>query len=154
MRGRPAQPLELLKLKGATKKNPARYRERMQAAPDMRSVGDPPPEFLIQSPGMGFQKAERLLAIWKRLLADAPPGCIMRRHRQDLMNACKLQYDMDHGPATPAMHGMMRRYLTSFGMTGEWRGAGQGGKDVPPPGESEESGWKAFAREDKASRAG
>jgi hypothetical protein len=149
MRGRPAQPLELLKLKGATKKNPGRYRERMQETVDTRSVGDPPAEFLNPHSQMSID----LLAIWNGLLADAPKGCITRRQRTSLKNACLLQYEIDSKRGTPAMHNMMLRYLTSFGMSGEAK-AGAGGKDAPPPGESEESGWKAFAREDKASRAG
>jgi hypothetical protein len=150
MRGRPPKPLALLQLSGAVKKNPQRYRERAAEAADTRGVGDPPEEFLhAHSPS-----AVAHLAIWHRLLEDAPPGCIMRRHRTALMNACKLQAQIDRGgKVSPAMHAQMYRYLTGFGMTGESR-LPEGRKDVPPPGESEESGWQAFAKEDKAARRG
>lgn len=150
MQGRPRQSTKLLELKGAFKKNPARARERAQEGRDDRGVGDPPAEFL--NPHSPTSIAQ--LAIWNRLLEEAPPGCIMRRHRTDLTNACRLQYQMEHGKATPAMHQMMHRYLTSFGMTGEGRLSGQGGKGDVPPGESEESGWQAFRRQEKAARVG
>lgn len=150
MRGRPPKPLALLKLNGATKKNPARYREREAEAEDTRGIGDPPPEFLNEhSP-----TAQAHLAIWHRLLADAPPGCITRRMRTTLANACRLQAQIERGgKVSPAMYGQMQRYLTSLGMTGESR-LPEGRKDAPPPGESEESGWKAFQREDSKARTG
>lgn len=154
MKGRPPKPLELLKLNGATRKNPKRYAERMKRASDSRDdreIGPPPEEFLNEHSAM----AAAHLTIWNRLIAEAPGGCITRRHRTVLANACRLQAQIDRGgKVTPAMHATMYRYLTSFGMTGESRFDGEGAKGAVPPGESEESGWEAFAREDKTSRAG
>ena len=149
MRGRPAQPIELLKLKGAVKKNPKRYAERQKEACDDRSIGPPPAEWDPES-----YSGAKLLVVWNRILNESPKGCITRRHRTALMNACRLQLQIESGgKVTPAMHLTMYRYLTSFGMTGESRLPGEA-KGAPPPGESEESGWEAFAREEKASRVG
>lgn len=150
MKGRPPQPIALLQLKGATKKNPKRYAGRVKAAQAEQGIGDPPAEFLNpHSPS-----AVAHLEIWHRLIAEAPGGCITARHRTALTNACRLQLQIERGhKVTPAMHSMMHRYLTSFGMTGESRVSGTP-KGAPPPGESEESGWEAFSRQEKASRIG
>jgi hypothetical protein len=149
MQGRPRQSTKLLELKGAFKKNPARARARAQEGRDDRGVGDPPAEWKPDS-----YTGAKLLVIWQRLLEEAPPGCITWRQRTSLMNACRLQLEIEGGgKVTPAMHSVMHRYLTAFGMTGESRLPGRSEKDVPP-GESEESGWEAFARQEKAPRAG
>ena len=150
MKGRPRQSTKLLELKGSFKKNPARALARAQEGRDDRGVGDPPAEWDPES-----YTGARLLGIWNRMLEEAPKGCITRRHRTSLMNACRLQLQIESGgKVTPAQHGMMHRYLTAFGMTGESRLPGEAAKGVPPPGESEESGWEVFARQEKAPRAG
>lgn len=150
MQGRPRQSTKLLELKGAFKKNPARARDRAQEGSDDRGVGDPPTTWDPES-----YTGAKLLVIWHRLIEEAPPGCITRRHRTSLMNACRLQLEIEGGgKVTPAMHSIMHRYLTAFGMTGESRLPGEAGKGTPPAGESEESDWEAFARQEKAPRAG
>lgn len=65
--GRPRTPIAILEARGSTRKNPQRYRERIQAertAPKQEPVGPPPARWDVPPESMGALKFARLKAIW------------------------------------------------------------------------------------------
>jgi hypothetical protein len=73
MPGRPRKPTALLLLTGAGNKNPGRLKDRVvESAGPSVPIGNPPVDFMIQSPESGYRQAERLRAIWEECLAMWP----------------------------------------------------------------------------------
>lgn len=65
MAGRPPKPTELLLLSGAARKNPKRMRARAdEPIPPSPNIGPPPADWMIFHPGLGYQRAEKLRALW------------------------------------------------------------------------------------------
>ena len=84
----------LLELSGATKHDPARYRDRADEPRPTTPIGDPPAEF------MG-PKFKRHRALWFELIEQRPGGVLTGCDRYLVANACRIQVIIEQG--RPAM---------------------------------------------------
>ena len=79
---RPRTPLHVLEARGATKKNPQRYRERQEAArnaPKPEPVGPPPERWNVLAESMGAIKFARWKALWYEFGPQVRRSTPMRR---------------------------------------------------------------------------
>lgn len=72
MPGRPPNPTGLQILKGAHRKDPQRYRNRIAAEPQSPPIGPPPDAFMIFAPDLGYQRAEQLRGKWDQCIEMWP----------------------------------------------------------------------------------
>lgn len=115
---RPRTPTNILKLKGADKKNPARMKDRENEPVDPNPIGDPPEH---------LNKHEK--AAWHEIISTTMPGVLVRSDRIALeMAACLLtklrgqkrirnsRGKMVIDRPGPADKTQFFRYLSHFGM--------------------------------------
>lgn len=79
---RPRTPLHVLEARGATKKNPQRYRERQEEArnaPKAEPVGPPPEYWNVPPESMGAMKFARWKALWSEFGPQVTISTPMRR---------------------------------------------------------------------------
>jgi hypothetical protein len=79
---RPRKDLHELERSGAIKKNPQRYRERMEQAKteeDLPPIGPPPERWNVPPEEVGAQKYARLREIWNEFAPQIPRGTPMKR---------------------------------------------------------------------------
>lgn len=121
MAGRPPTPLALAKLKGSTKKNPARYKEAVaaeKAAEEEAKKGisvavvdeiGPPPEYM----------GEMAKKIWKELVDSVPPKILKRSDRMLMEVACNMMCDYRISPQNfpVSKYPHLFRCLASMGLT-------------------------------------
>lgn len=103
--GRTPQPLEVAKLKGATRHDPQRYRD----APSGSSMDiGKPPEHMHQ----GAQK------VWYEILGCVPPGVVTASERMLVESLANLivEYRSDPFSFPAAKHGVMDRKMGELGM--------------------------------------
>lgn len=104
--GKPKQPLELAKLKGATKKDPQRYRK--EPPKSNYELGDPPKRF-----------NKELKAIWHEVVRYSLPGVLTGAERFTMEILCDLIYEYRNPPSygfTSAKLSQLTRILGLFGM--------------------------------------
>ena len=85
MAGRPPQPLEVARLKGAVKHNPQRYRDVPEGSP--LPAGEPP---------AGMRQGAKV--IWFELLGWTPNGCATASERVYLELAANLMLEYRNDP--------------------------------------------------------
>lgn len=85
MAGRPPQPLEIAKLKGAVKHDPQRYRNVPSGSP--MEIGQPPE---------GMRQGAKV--IWFELLGCAPPGVVTASERVHLELAANFMLEYRNDP--------------------------------------------------------
>jgi hypothetical protein len=95
MAGRPPKPTNLLELTGAFRKNPARRkaRENEPQAPHIPLA--PPASYMRFHPELGYQKAEKLRAIWENCLTMWP--WVTFSDRDAIEDYCDLKYKKGEG---------------------------------------------------------
>jgi hypothetical protein len=79
---RPRTPISVLEARGSTRKNPQRYRERIEAernAPKAEPVGPPPERWNVPPESMGALKFARWKAIWQEFGPQVTIRTPMRR---------------------------------------------------------------------------
>jgi hypothetical protein len=85
---RPRTPLKVLEARGALKKNPQRYRERLEQAilaSDCGGIGPPPERWNVPPESTNACKYERWRAIWKELAPQIPSVTPMKRVLLELL---------------------------------------------------------------------
>lgn len=85
MAGRPPQPLEVAKLKGAVRHDPQRYRDAPSGSP--LPVGQPPKDM-----------RQGAKVIWFELLSCMPPGVVTASERLHLELASNLMLEYRNDP--------------------------------------------------------
>jgi hypothetical protein len=94
MAGRPPKPTEYLELTGAFRKNPARRKARAdEPKPPSPSVGPPPAKFDIFYPELGYQRAEKIRAVWDECAAMWPWLTFSDRHTLERYSILKVGED-------------------------------------------------------------
>lgn len=125
MSGRPPKPLAIHEMTGATKKNPGRYMDREEPATP-GPIGEPPADFMITC-GDG----PKLLALWHKLIAEAPLGLLTASDSEYLAAVCRMGIEAKR-TATKGYRQALKEYglmLKGLGMTPEGRAIrGLGGK--------------------------
>lgn len=120
MGGRPPKPTALLLLTGADKKNPQRMKDRAaEPQPPAIPVGDPPADFMIQSPDVGYQRAERMRAIWFECLEMWP--WVTYSDRFTLESICRLKVKERIGTISTGELASLARFVSSVGGDGTGR---------------------------------
>lgn len=121
MGGRPPKPTNLLELTGAYRKNPKRRKAReAEPKPPEIPVGAPPAKWMIFHPDDGYQKAEKLRAIWDNCLKMWP--WITYSDRDALEDYCRFKLEMDAGrKLSGAELSAMIRIRSELGGTGSGR---------------------------------
>ena len=79
---RPRTPISVLEARGSTKKNPQRYRERLEAErirPKAEPVGPPPVAWEVPPESMGAMKFARWKALWAEFAPQVTIRTPMRR---------------------------------------------------------------------------
>ena len=79
---RPRTNLKVLEARGSIKKNPQRYRDRLEqaaAAPPPSKLGDPPARWDVPPESMGALKFARWKAIWLEFAPQIPDHTPMKR---------------------------------------------------------------------------
>lgn len=107
-RGRPRQPIETAKAKGADKVNPGRYKDRQKVVKSDMPLGRAP----------AYMDAERK-AIWFELESHAIKGVMTGSDRVALEGLTLLVWRMRNDPDSfrASDFAQMRTYMGSFGMT-------------------------------------
>lgn len=117
MAGRPPNPIGLQELNGAYRKNPSRKRE---ALPSTGDVGGPPAKWMIFHPAVGYQKAEKLRAIWDNCVRMWP--WMEFADRDSLEDYCRWKLELDDGrKLSGAEISAMKSIRTELGGTGSGR---------------------------------
>jgi hypothetical protein len=96
LNGRPRKPTRVLEMSGSLAKNPGRRRARENEPTSPLGFGAPPPEFLLKSPEVGYQRAERLLREWEELKLEGPHICY--GSRGTVISLCILKADIRRLP--------------------------------------------------------
>ena len=106
MPGRPAQPLELAKLKGACRQNPQRYRDAPEGNPT--PMGQPPENMVPEAK-----------VIWYEILEMMPHGVITHSDRFAVETLANVMLEYRKDPfGFPAMkHRVIDRKLSELGLT-------------------------------------
>jgi hypothetical protein len=121
MAGRPPKPTNLLELTGAYRKNPKRRKTREgEPEPPKVPVGGPPAKWMIFHPDQGYQRAEKLRAIWANCLAMWP--WVTFSDRDALEDYCRFKLELDAGrKISGAELSAMIRIRSELGGTGSGR---------------------------------
>jgi hypothetical protein len=85
MAGRPRTSDAIHAISGAKAKNPARFVDRAPEPETKGPIGDPPASFLFPH-GDG----PRLLALWKKLVSEAPVGVLTVSDEEYLESVCRM----------------------------------------------------------------
>jgi len=130
--GRPPKPTELLLLTGAGRKNPKRLKERAaEPQPPCPNVGGPPIEWMIFHPAIGYQRAEKLRALWDERAKVWPWLTIS--DRDALADYCELMLDKKTRRLNGAELAFLRGTRSDLGGTGVGRvRLGQRGGSAAP----------------------
>lgn len=119
MPGRPPKPTKLLELTGAFRKNPARKRAR-EGEPQSGDIGGPPAKWMIFHPDLGFQRAEKLRALWDSCLRMWP--WMEYADRDALEDYCRWKLELDEGrKLSGAEISAMKSTRSELGGTGSGR---------------------------------
>ena len=105
--GRPRTPTNVLQLKGAFAKNPARGRERENEMEAVGAVGDPP-DWLEESAQVA----------WRELVAMVPDGCLGRSDAAHLAVVSKLYALVKVTPAGDIPPSVLQPLLAGLGSMG------------------------------------
>lgn len=120
MPGRPPKPTKLLELTGAFRKNPARRRAREGEPPTTGDIGGPPVKWMIFHPDTGYQKAEKLRAIWDNCLKMWP--WMEFADRDALEDYCRWKLELDENrKLSGAEISAMKSIRSELGGTGSGR---------------------------------
>jgi hypothetical protein len=103
--GRPRTPTNILKLKGADKVNPARFKDRENEPQNVNPVGEPFPEL-----------SEREKAAWRQFVSESIDGVLGEADRVALSLAVKLYIKCQDDEATGQEQRQLFNYLGQFGM--------------------------------------
>ncbi len=123
--GRPPKPLVLLEMSGSTKRNPGRYKSRVDAQIETRGpIGGPPESFVLSSERI------RLTALWEKITSEAPMGLLTASDREFVEQLCRFGVDAKACRKSSIRSGQLYvAGLKSLGMTPDGRAArGIGGK--------------------------
>jgi hypothetical protein len=123
--GRPPKPLVLLEMSGSTKRNPGRYKDRMENQLETKGpIGGPPESFVNSSQRI------RLTALWEKITSEAPVGLLTASDREFVEQLCRFGVDAKGCTKTSIRSGQLYvAGLKSLGMTPEGRArSGIGGK--------------------------
>ena len=119
MAGRPPKPTKLLELTGAFRKNPARKRAR-EGEPQSGNISGPPAKWMIFHPDIGYQRAEKLRAVWDNCLKMWP--WMEYADRDALEDYCRWKLAMDEGlKLSGAEISAMKSTRSELGGTGSGR---------------------------------
>jgi hypothetical protein len=119
MPGRTPKPTKLLELTGAFRKNPKRKQAR-EGEPESVSIGGPPAKWMIFHPDIGYQRCEKLRAIWDNCTAMWP--WIEFADRDALEDYCRWKMAMDDGTKlSGAEISAMKSIRSELGGTGSGR---------------------------------
>ncbi|MDA9981517.1 hypothetical protein N9H39_02025 [Gammaproteobacteria bacterium] len=103
----PRKPSNILRLTGAKRKNPGRYKGRGKTATDNRPVGRCP-SFLTEP-----QKVA-----WKELVANSAPGVLLRSDRIAIELTVRLLVQVREGDhVTSATQAVLTSMLSKLGLT-------------------------------------
>jgi hypothetical protein len=141
---RPRTPTAVLAARGSFDKNPQRLRDRENEPESAGSLGEPPPEFMIQEPDTGYQEAERLRKIWYEIAEEGP--WISRSSRGTVKTLCRIANQLPRVPLSklPAFALAEDKLRTSLGLTE----ASRSRVNAPPKtAESTEGSWQNLAEE-------
>lgn len=119
MAGRPPKPTGLLLLSGAARKNPKRLRARAGEPVPPGPIGEPPEKWMFFSPAIGYQKFEKLRAIWANCIAMWP--WVTFSDRDALEGYCILKLKEDEGHLSGAELTALMRARTELGGTSSGR---------------------------------
>ncbi len=106
MAGRPRTPTNILKLRGADKKNPARLKARENEPVNNNPVGNPP---------AWLNAAEK--KAWKALVSECIDGVIGEADRSHVAMTSRLMVKMMEDTATGQELNLLNRCLGQLGMT-------------------------------------
>lgn len=131
---RPRKSLVLLEMSGATRVNPGRFRDRVEL--DTKGpIGSAPDEFRRAS-----SDALKLVALWDKLVAEAPVGLLTASDREYLAKVCRLGVEAERVGTRNYLRALQlyTAALKGLGMTPDGRAVrGIGGKastqDKPNP---------------------
>lgn len=104
-------PDNVLKLRGADKKDPQRMRERGEPPKDDRALGRVPSHLNAEEK-----------AAWREIVSSAPPGLLQRSDRVAVEIAARLLITCRSGEANAAMQAQLVRLLGKLGCTPGDRG--------------------------------
>lgn len=105
--GRPRTPSNVLELKGAFAKNPARGRERENEMEPVGNVGEPL-EWLSESE----------VVCWHELRESVPDGCLARSDRHHLAYVSRLYAFIKETPVSETPPAVMARFMAGLGQMG------------------------------------
>lgn len=126
--GRPPKPLVLLEMSGSIKRNPGRYKGRVENQIETKgSIGGPPESFV------NCAWSIRLTALWEKITSEAPVGLLTASDREFVEQLCRFGVDAKASTKTSIRSGQLYvAGLKSLGMTPEGRArSGIGGKVNP-----------------------
>jgi len=107
-------------LTGAGRKNPKRMKARQnEPAPPSPDIGGPPTAWLIFHPDIGYQRAEKLRALWDEHVKVWPWLTIS--DRDALADYCELMYEKSKRKLSGAEWSALRGTRTELGGTGSGR---------------------------------
>jgi hypothetical protein len=125
MPGRPPKPTNLLELSGAFRKNPKRRRAREKEPLPPAIPLEMPARFLIFHPEIGYQKAEKLRAIWDNCIKMWPWVTFSDRDALEQYCGLKAKDDQHRYASGPELSGAemtaMIRIRSELGGTGTGR---------------------------------
>ena len=139
--GRPRTDLTVLEGRGALKKNPQRYRERVKRAIDAAnsgSLGDPPARWNVAEPGDGWQRFARLRAIWQEFAPTVPAITPMKRALMELFCDKMDAFRRSNGYMKPSEMANLIQLTKTLGQNEGGFGVGK-----KQPGSSGD--WEKFA---------
>lgn len=129
MGGRPRTSRAVLEMTGATRKNPGRYIDRGEEPATKGPIGDPPEEFTRSS-----SSGPQLIALWNKLVAEAPIGLLTFSDREYLAKVCRVGVEAERTGSKGYLRALevYGRMLKGLGMTPEGRAIrGIGAKATP-----------------------
>lgn len=149
MAGRPRKPLSHHQATGADRKNPQRFRDRVDEPKCESPLGPPPPAFLPGENGYHSSEAKALLAIWHEVVAQAEASNVdlTFADRLTVENLCRCQRTIR--ASTRPQSGQLaqaKAYLSELGLTpaGRTRVAARKAKQAD---KRTLEGWAALAEE-------
>lgn len=127
--GRPRKSQVVLEMTGAVQKNRGRYADRGDEPETKGPIGDPPEEFTRSS-----SSGPQLIALWHKLVAEAPIGLLTFSDREYLAKVCRVGVEAERTGSKGYLRALevYGRMLKGLGMTPEGRAIrGIGAKATP-----------------------
>lgn len=127
--GRPRKSKAVLEMTDAMRKNPGRYADREEEPETKGPIGEAPDEFK-----KSYSDGPKLIALWSKLVAEAPIGLLTFSDREYLAKVCRVGIEAERTGSKGYLRALevYGRMLKGLGMTPEGRAIrGIGGKAAP-----------------------